>query len=60
MEKQGIDVLCFTGHKGLFGPQGTGGIAVANGVEILAICENSSPYKESVVKYSIKKVILIH
>lgn len=22
----GIDILCFTGHKGLFGPQGTGGL----------------------------------
>lgn len=29
-----IDVLCFTGHKSLFGPQGTGGIYVAEGVEI--------------------------
>lgn len=26
IEKQLIDVLCFTGHKSLFGPQGTGGI----------------------------------
>lgn len=26
MQKQHIDVLCFTGHKGLFGPQGTGGL----------------------------------
>ena len=24
----GIDILCFTGHKGLMGPQGTGGIYV--------------------------------
>ncbi|MDR1206020.1 MAG: aminotransferase class V-fold PLP-dependent enzyme [Peptococcaceae bacterium] len=24
------DILCFTGHKGLFGPQGTGGV-IANG-----------------------------
>ena len=23
MEKDGIDILCFTGHKGLMGPQGT-------------------------------------
>ncbi|MDO4170824.1 MAG: aminotransferase class V-fold PLP-dependent enzyme [Lachnospiraceae bacterium] len=28
VEKMGIDVLCFTGHKGLMGPQGTGGIYV--------------------------------
>ncbi len=34
MEKMGISVLCFTGHKGLMGPQGTGGLCVAKGVDI--------------------------
>ena len=34
MQKMHIDVLCFTGHKSLMGPQGTGGLAVAKGVEI--------------------------
>ncbi|MBQ6295524.1 MAG: aminotransferase class V-fold PLP-dependent enzyme [Firmicutes bacterium] len=34
MEQTGISVLCFTGHKGLYGPQGTGGLCVAEGVEI--------------------------
>lgn len=34
MEKMGIHVLCFTGHKGLLGPQGTGGICVRQGVAI--------------------------
>lgn len=34
MRKMGIDVLCFTGHKGLMGPQGTGGICVKEGIEI--------------------------
>ncbi|MGP1612025.1 MAG: aminotransferase class V-fold PLP-dependent enzyme [Catonella sp.] len=29
-----IDILCFTGHKGLLGPQGTGGIYVRTGVEV--------------------------
>jgi cysteine desulfurase family protein len=28
MEKQNIDLLAFTGHKGLMGPQGIGGIAI--------------------------------
>lgn len=28
MEKDFIDILCFTGHKGLMGPQGTGGICL--------------------------------
>lgn len=34
MKKMGIDVLCFTWHKGLMGPQGTGGICVKEGIEI--------------------------
>ena len=34
MADQGIDVLCFTGHKSLFGPQGTGGLCLAEGVEV--------------------------
>lgn len=34
MEKMCIDVLCFTGHKGLAGPQGTGGLCVRRGVKI--------------------------
>ena len=33
-EALGIDVFCFTGHKGLLGPQGTGGIYVREGLEI--------------------------
>lgn len=34
MERCGISVLCFTGHKSLLGPQGTGGLCVAEGVSI--------------------------
>lgn len=34
MQKMDIDVLCFTGHKGLMGPQGTGGLCIQPGVEI--------------------------
>ena len=34
MEKMHIDVLCFTGHKSLMGPQGTGGLVIREGVEI--------------------------
>lgn len=30
----GIDILCFTGHKGLMGPQGTGGIYVRSGLAL--------------------------
>jgi cysteine desulfurase family protein len=34
VEKLGIDILVFTGHKGLLGPQGTGGIYVSEGIDI--------------------------
>ena len=34
MEAQHIDVVCFTGHKSLLGPQGTGGLCVREGVDI--------------------------
>ena len=34
MEDLGIDLLCFTGHKGLMGPQGTGGLCVSPGVTL--------------------------
>lgn len=34
MERQHISTVCFTGHKSLMGPQGTGGLCVAEGVEI--------------------------
>ena len=32
--EMGIDALCFTGHKGLLGPQGTGGLCLGEGVSI--------------------------
>ena len=34
MEAMLISVLCFTGHKGLMGPQGVGGLCICPGVEI--------------------------
>ena len=34
VEAMCIDVLCFTGHKSLLGPTGTGGLYVREGVEI--------------------------
>lgn len=34
MVRQHIDVVCFTGHKSLLGPQGTGGLCVGEGVEV--------------------------
>ncbi len=34
MQKMGIDILCFTGHKSMLGPQGTGGICVREGIHV--------------------------
>lgn len=33
VEKMNIDLLAFTGHKSLFGPQGTGGLYIREGLE---------------------------
>jgi len=33
VEESHIDILCFTGHKGLFGPMGTGGLYIKNSLE---------------------------
>ncbi|MBR4862819.1 MAG: aminotransferase class V-fold PLP-dependent enzyme, partial [Firmicutes bacterium] len=42
VQKMNIDILCFTGHKGLLGPQGTGGIYVREGVEIRPLLSGGS------------------
>ena len=42
MEEMGIDILCFTGHKGLMGPQGTGGMCIREGVEIAPLREGGT------------------
>lgn len=34
MERMNIDILCFTGHKGVMAPQGTGGMCIREGIEI--------------------------
>ena len=34
MEAQQIDLLCFTGHKSLMGPQGTGGLCIREGIAL--------------------------
>lgn len=34
MKEQSVDIVCFTGHKGLMGPQGTGGLCVREGISI--------------------------
>ena len=42
VQKMGIDVLCFTGHKGMLGPQGTGGMYVRPGVVIRHLLSGGS------------------
>lgn len=34
VEKMGIDMLAFPGHKGLYGPQGTGGLYVRSQIDL--------------------------
>lgn len=42
VEMMKIDVLCFTGHKGLLGPQGTGGMYVRKGVHVRPLLSGGS------------------
>lgn len=42
VEKQKIDILTFTGHKGLLGPQGTGGMYIRPGLEVLPLKEGGT------------------
>jgi cysteine desulfurase / selenocysteine lyase len=37
VQAMGIDLLAFTGHKGLLGPQGVGGLWVREGVELAPV-----------------------
>ncbi len=42
VEVMGIDLLAFAGHKGLFGPHGTGGLVVRPGVKLATWVEGGS------------------
>ena len=42
VQKMHIDILCFTGHKGLLAPQGTGGIYVREGVAVSPLLSGGS------------------
>lgn len=42
MERDGVDIVCFTGHKSLMGPQGIGGLCVREGVEIAPLLSGGS------------------
>ena len=42
VQEMHIDILCFTGHKGLLGPQGTGGMYVREGVAVKPLLSGGS------------------
>ena len=42
MAAQDLDIVCFTGHKSLFGPQGTGGLCIAEGIEVAPLKEGGT------------------
>ena len=42
VQAMNIGILCFTGHKGLLGPQGTGGMVVAPGVQVRPLLTGGS------------------
>lgn len=42
VQEMHIDILCFTGHKGLLGPQGTGGLYVREGVAVKPLLSGGS------------------
>lgn len=42
VQEMKIDILCFTGHKSLLGPQGTGGLYVRNNVQVRPLLSGGS------------------
>ena len=42
VQAMGIDLLAFPGHKGLFGPQGTGGLYIGEGIDLLPLREGGT------------------
>ena len=42
VQEMNIDILCFTGHKSLLGPQGTGGMYVREGITVRPLLSGGS------------------
>lgn len=42
IQAQNIDILCASGHKGLYGPQGTGVLYVKQGVNVEPLCHGGT------------------
>lgn len=47
----GIDLLAFTGHKALFGPQGTGGYYVRRGIDLRPTMFGGTGRDSSIISY---------
>jgi len=54
VDAMSIDVLCFTGHKSLFGPTGTGGMYIAEHVDIWP-CRSGGTGVKSALKTQVKE-----
>lgn len=42
VNKMNIDLLAFTGHKSLYGPQGTGGLFIREGIDLVPLIEGGT------------------
>ena len=59
VQQMHIDILCFTGHKGLLGPQGTGGIYVREGVEITPLLSGGSGVQTYLRSHPLQMPVLL-
>ena len=51
VEGWGVDMLVFTGHKALFGPQGTGGFFVRRGIDLHPTVFGGTGRDSSIIEY---------
>lgn len=59
VQKMNIDILCFTGHKGLLGPQGTGGLYVRDGVLVKPLLTGGSGVQSHSKTHPVKMPTLL-
>ncbi len=55
IDKQGIDMLAFTGHKSLFGTTGTGGIYIKENISVIPLKTGGTGYKSRELEYPRKE-----
>jgi selenocysteine lyase/cysteine desulfurase len=51
IDKDGIDMLAFTGHKSLFGTTGTGGIYIMEDISVIPLKTGGTGYKSRELEY---------